>query len=577
MRFNFDPGFQASGLFLYIFNMNRIQFFFRMMTLITLFFVLPACHAQKFLNRIVSVSVRSKPVADVLKLVGEQGTFRFSYNSDIIPGDSLVSVSVQSVSVKQFLDTFLNGKYLYKESGNYIILQRPPKEKYYQITGQVFDSETGKAVDYTSVYSKQILVSTLTDDHGFFKLRLRDRNFPFLLTFSKVGYADTSVVINSDVDPGIRLSIAPKAIELDTLIITNTGGNNSWLARLFVSSRLRAQSRNIGQFFVALPFQASLTPGLSTHGRLSSQIINKVSVNIYGGYTAGVNGVEIGGLFNISKKDARYLQMATTFNAVSGNFTGVQMVGIYNQILDSLSGMQISGFGGLVKRHVKGVQLSGVANVSGSLRGAQLSGFGNITGGNMKGLQLAALFNYAGNLKGVQIGMINLADSSSGYSIGFLNLVKKGHGAVSVYANELVPFNIGWTSGNRKLYNILTLGSSLNNSSRAYTFGFGFGREFVLSDKLKLNTEITHQNVYLGNWKDRPIIYRFQTGLNIKLSKRLSINAGPSFSMLHARQKEFKAGYQTFAEKGFFHFKVNEKTQAWLGWQGGLSWNYGHW
>lgn len=571
--------------------MNRIQFFFRTIAPIALFLLLPACHAQKLLNKIVSVSVKNKPVADVLKLVGEQGEFRFSYNSDIISGDSLVSVSIQSVSVRRFLDVFLTGKYTYKETGNYIILQRTPKEKNYQITGYVFDGETGKAVDYASVYSKQFLVSTLTDDDGLFKLRIRDRSFPFTLTFSKVGYADTSLVVNSETDEAIRLSIFPRATDLDTLIITNTKENNSWLTRLLVSSRLRAQSRNIGQFFVALPIQASLIPGLSTHGPLSSQIINKVSVNIYGGYTAGVNGVEIGGLFNISKKDARYLQMATTFNAVSGNFTGVQMVGIYNQILDSLSGVQVSGFGGLVKGHVSGVQLSGVANFSGSLHGVQVSGFGNIAsadvrgaqitflgnvvGKSMKGLQLGGLFNYARNLKGVQIGMMNLADSSSGYSIGFLNIVKKGHGAVAVYANELVPFNIGWTSGNRKLYNILTVGSSMNNTSKAYTFGFGFGREFILNDKLKLNTEITQQNVYLGDWKNRPIVYRFQTGLNIRLSKRLAINGGPSFSLLHSVQKEFKAGYQTFTEKGFFQFKLNKNTQAWLGWQGGLSWNYG--
>jgi hypothetical protein len=539
--------------------MNRIQFIFRMVTLGTLLLLFQDSYAQKILDRIVSVSVKNKPVSEVLKRVGDQAGFQFSYNSDIISGDSLVSISIQSVPVKQFLETLFVRGYTYKETGQYIIIQRAKKEKYGQIAGQVLDGITGIGMDYVSVYSKQFLMSTLTDDDGFFKLRVREHNFPITLSFSKVGYADTAIVVHSERDRGMGISMFPKAIDLDTLVITNGKGNNSWLARLFVSSKLRAQSRNIGQFFVALPFQVSLTPGLSTHGRLSSQIINKVSINIYGGYTAGVNGVELGGLFNISKKDSRYLQMATTFNAVGGNCTGVQMAGMYNQIWESLNGVQVSGLAGVVKRNVKG---------------GQFSVMGNITGGDMKGVQLATFFNYAGHLKGVQIGMINVADSSSGYSIGFLNIVKKGHGAISVYANELVPFNIGWTSGNRKLYNILTVGASLNNGHKAYTYGFGFGREFVLHDQLKLNTEITHQNVYLGDWKNRPVVYRFQTGLNIKLSDRLSITAGPSFSMFHSRQKDFKAGYQSFAEKGFFHFKVNNHTQAWMGWQGGLRWNY---
>ncbi|TKT88066.1 carboxypeptidase-like regulatory domain-containing protein [Dyadobacter frigoris] len=537
--------------------------------------MLPACHAQKLLNENISVSVRNQPVAQVLKLIEEQGKFAFSYNSDIVPGDSLVSVSVKSVSVKRVLEIMLQGKYLLREKGNYIIIQRAPKEKYYHITGQVLDFETKKEVDYASVYSKQQLVSDLTDDAGLFKLRFHDRTFPYTLTFSKIGYADTSIVVNSETDSGIKVFIYPKAIDLDTLVITNSEKSHFWLARLLVSSRLRAQSRNLSNFFIALPFQASLTPGLSTHGRLSPQITNKFSLNIYGGYTAGVNGVEIGGLFNISKKDARYLQMATTFNAVAGNFKGLQIVGIYNQIMDSLSGVQLSGAGGFVHGLVKGVQISGAGNFArGGIHGAQISSLGNISGKNMRGLQVAAVFNYAKNLKGVQIGMVNLSDTSSGYSIGFLNIVKKGSGQVSLYANELVPWNIAWKSGNSKLYNIFIVGSSMNIRHKANIFGFGFGHEFILNKNLKFNTEITHQSIYLGKWTNQPIVYRLQTGLDIKLSKQFSLNAGPSFSLFSSQQKEFKTDYQSFADKGFFRFKVGQNAQAWLGWQGGLSWNY---
>ena len=37
---------------------------------------------------------------------------------------------------------------------------------------------------------------------------------------------------------------------------------------------------------------------------------------MFGGYTAGVNGLEIGGLFNLNKKDVRYVQAAGLFNIV---------------------------------------------------------------------------------------------------------------------------------------------------------------------------------------------------------------------------------------------------------------------
>lgn len=585
--------------------------------------MLSVCHAQNLLNKNVSVSVRSKPVSDVLKIIGDQGNFSFSYNSDIIPGDSLITVSIHSKSVKQTLETILRGNYQYKESGDFIIIQKPAKEKFYHITGQIIDSESGKAVDYASVYSRQLLVSSLTDDEGIFKLKLRDRNFPIALTVSKVGYADTTITINSESTSPFNVSINPKAIDLDTLIVKYYEGGNSWLTRLFVSSRLRLQSRNIGRFFVALPYQISLTPGLSSHGRMSSQIVNKLSINIYGGYTAGVDGVEIGGLFNISKKDVRYLQMATTFNAVTGHFTGVQIVGIYNQVMDSLVGVQMSGFGGWTKGNLRGVQMAGIFNkVSGNLKGVQISGGGNITKGDIdggqisgifnksgmqmhgfqisggvnignekvsgpqisgigniskketNGLQLSSLFNYTKNLKGVQVGIVNLADSSSGYSLGLLNIVKNGKGTIAVYGNELLPLNIAWKSGSKKLYNIFTVGSSVGGS-KAYTFGFGIGREFKINKNLTLNTDITDQNIYLGSWKNLPTLYRFQTGLNIKLSKSISLSAGPAFSMFYSEQKEFKNNYQDFSDKGFLRFKMRQNGYGWLGWQGGLSWNYG--
>ncbi|WP_215239639.1 carboxypeptidase-like regulatory domain-containing protein [Dyadobacter helix] len=513
------------------------------MILITCFFCVPDCHAQKLLDKRITVSVKAKPVAEVLKLIGQQGQFAFSYNSDIIPGDSVVSISM-SAQVRQVLDRLLLGKYLYKDTGNYIIIQKAPPERYAYISGVVVDGETQEAVDYASVYSREHLISALTDADGSFKLRLRHHQFPVTLTISKIGYADTSVVLHSETDAGMKISIHQKSIDLDTLTITNGSDSRFWLARLLVSSRLRAQSRNITRFFVTSPFQVGLTPGLSTHGKMASQITNKVSLNVYGSYTAGVNGVELSGLFNISRKDVRYLQMANMFNIVSGN--------------------------------MKGVQIAGISNVTqGNASGTQLSGLGNVSGGTVRGVQLAFLFNYAKNLRGVQVALVNLADSSSGYSVGLLNIVKKGSGAIAVFASEMVPWNVAWKTGNKKLYNIFNMGASMDRTKKAFLFGLGLGHESALSSTLRLNTEITFQKGYLGDWDKCAAIYQLHTGLNLKLAKRLSLIGGPSFSVFQSEQKEFRAGYQSFSDKGFFHFNTGHQVQGWLGWRGGLSWNYG--
>jgi hypothetical protein len=57
---------------------------------------------------------------------------------------------------------------------------------------------------------------------------------------------------------------------------------------------------------------------VGTHGKLSGQVTNNFSFNILGGYGAGVNGAEVGGLFNIDKKDVKYTpRWAASFNVVS--------------------------------------------------------------------------------------------------------------------------------------------------------------------------------------------------------------------------------------------------------------------
>ena len=602
----------------YIFNLLKVLIF----TVVIFTGYTNRCHAQKLLNKQISVAANRQPISEVLKTISSQGGFYFSYGSDVVPGDSLVTLTIDRKSVREVLDVLLTGQFQYKETGNYIILQRAQAEKFIYISGQILDAETSKQVDYASVYSKTLLVSTLSDDNGIFRIKLKERHFPFTLSVSKIGYADTSIVFQSQPHEDLNIIITPRAIDLDEVVVSSYGGDKTWLARLFVSSRLRAQSRNIGRFFVSLPYQTSLTPGLGTHGKMSSQVINKFSLNLLGGYTGGVNGVEIAAGFNISKNEVRYLQIAGVFNIVSKSLTGVQTAGLYNHVLDSLTGVQVAGFGNVTGKQVKGVQVAGFFNkalstqgvqVAGainlvnanskgvqvsallnwsadSFQGVQLTGALNVTRRNMSGLQLAGLanvgekqvsglqlapFNYAKNLKGTQIGILNIADSTSGYSIGIINIIKHGKAEISVFSNEIVPFNIAWKTGSRKIYTILLAGSSINQNKKAYVFGIGVGKEFHLNTRLGFVTEFTNQTVYVGNWEKVPALYRLQTALTLKLSKRLLLSAGPSFTIMTPEKSDVQKDYQTFPPKSFASFDLGNKASSWFGWQAGISWQYG--
>ncbi|ASZ11242.1 hypothetical protein CK934_09825 [Chitinophaga sp. MD30] len=574
---------------------------------------------QQLLNKTITMNVSRQPLANVLQTIGRLGNFTFSYRSNILPADSLVTVSVTKKSVRQVLDQLLDGRCQYKETGGYIILQ--PKtvalNSGYLVSGYVVDGKTGIRIVNASVYERQQLISTLTNEQGYFKLRLRDRYPAPTLSISKELYADTLLKVTPGQDQELTVQITQVTHLLKPVVI-KPGVEKNFLSRMFLSPKQMVQGLNISKFFAKQPYQFSIAPGLGSHGKLSTQVINKVSINLIGGYTAGVNGFELAGVFNIVKKDVKYAQFAGLFNVVGGKVLGVQVAGMHNNVLDSLSGAQIGGLSNMLKGKLNGVQIAGAYNrADGSADGAQLGGLLNVMksndfngvqiagGGNIseettKGVQIGSLFNYAGNahgtqisalaniskgdLKGVQIGLfnsakgqhgvqvglINVSDTSSGYSIGIFNIVRKGLHQVSVYSNEITHVNVAYKTGTRRLYSILFVGANVDFSQKAFTFGYGIGKEFQLAKSLALSGEFSSQTVYMGDWENPPTITRLQADIHYRLSKRVTLFGGPAFSIYEPKEIPAKAGYQAEFPGSYSAFQIGS-IRAWVGWRVGIS------
>jgi hypothetical protein len=217
-------------------------------------------------------------------------------------------------------------------------------------------------------------------------------------------------------------------------------------------------------------FQIALLPGISTHGIHPGEYINKVSLNLLAGYSAGnhtveigvlsnfnqqhVYGLQIGGLANVvggnkfaglSQSDKQQLkklnnqsnvagiQVSGLTNIIAGNMFGWQTTGGVNVVENSLQGFQVAGISNLVKTYSFGLQLAGISNVSmESIDGVQLSGLYNYTKGELHGIQLSA-FNQAGFIEGrrsllssahsgLQIGLINTAKRMNGFQVGLVNM-----------------------------------------------------------------------------------------------------------------------------------------------------------
>ena len=577
----------------------------RTLLLYCIFFlaVLPHVAAQGHLDKTVTITVSNAPLGNVLKKIGEKNNFYFSYNSNIIRQDSLVSLSVQGQTVRQVLQMLFADKFEYTEKNKYIIIERAGSQFWY-ISGYVFDENTQERLRDVSIYEEQQLTAALTNDQGYFRLKLKKNPETNRINIRKSWYTDTVIVLRPGVDQEIKVGIAPKNIEMDAVVITPYV-EKSWLAKFFLSSKQRAQSLNLNKFFVDKPYQASVIPGFSTHGKMGAQVVNKFSFNMLGGYTAGVNGFEIGGIFNIVKKDVRYAQVGGVFNIVGGAVNGIQIGGVYNHAMDTISGIQIGGVANYVNGKVDGVQIAGVYNhvtadmgglqiagVSNYIRdeldgaqiagvsnlavngvdGTQISGVCNFTYGDMDGVQITGVVNYARNLKGVQIGLINLSDTTSGYSIGLVNFSVKGYHKLCIYSNEVTNINAAFKTGSKKFYTMLIAGHNISEVNSGFSFGYGLGKEIALSKTLALNPEISAQHIFLGDWEHLNMLYKTELHFTVNINKYFALFAGPSYTFYYSDQTVANEGYKfELPGKGYSTQDLGNSFKGWIGGSAGIS------
>jgi len=515
---------------------------------------------QGKLDKRISISIHQKALTQALKEISRKGGFTFSYNTTILSGDRLVDVEAEDRPVRQVLEQLLGDGYEFTESGKYvIILQRTnaPPVKLYTISGYIKDDSTQEKVGNVSVYESGQLVSTLTDTNGFFRLRLRDNKYAHAeLVISKQFYRDTVLFLRPGYDQQVTVPIArEKVSDLTPFVVTNKV-EKTWVGKLFLSSKQIVQTLNLGDFFANKPVQMSLIPGLGTHGRMSGQVVNKLSYNLIAGYSAGLNGVELAGIANFDKGDVRGVQVSGIADVVGGKVSGVQLAGIHNEDLDSL----------------RGVQAGGISNrVWGSVEGVQLSGIVNETKGDVYGVQASGILNKARRVKGVQLGLVNIADTCSGFMIGIVNIARCGMHEFSVFGNEMLPINIAYKSGTRKMYIILQTGADLSNDERAYGYGIGIGNETSLGRRFALNTEYVLNTFIVGHGRELPNVSRLQVMLRCRMFKSFSIYTGPAISITSPTKALAPDGYKMILPKAGYHTLDAGNAVAWFGYTIGIN------
>ncbi len=495
---------------------------------------------QALLDRKVSLNYTNERVITVLNRIGQQAGLTFSYNASIIPTEQVVTINLNNKTVREALNEIFKGSMNYKEKGNHIILTRvavkqsKPTVTAMIISGYVEDGETKERIANASVYERESITSVLTDEFGFFRIRLEKKEEAALwLSVSKKDYRDTTVLIADSGNQYFHVSLRHMQARRDTVVVVADPAppdttqlpehelvEEPQEEELILPYLTAPNVQNISDTLYRT-FQFSFLPFMGTNGQLSGNVINDYSFNLLGGYSLGTRQIEVGGFFNFNRGDAAWAQVAGFGNLVGRNMRGVQVAGFFNANGGETTAVQVAGFGNMNFRDFQGVQVAGFSNINlrvadgaqvagfanyskgysrgvqvagfanvhrqsldgsqvagftnvatGSLRGSQVAGFANIASGTVRGSQVSAFFNYGHKVRGSQVAFINVADSLTGVPVGFLSFVSKGYHKIELSADEVFFGNLAFRSGVRQFYNII---------QASFKPDYAFGRDNVWS------------------------------------------------------------------------------------------------
>lgn len=567
--------------------------------LILLFITAFSVAQTPLLERPITLRANNEKIVVVLEIIAKQGNFSFSYNSDILDGNTRINLWVVNKPVREVLNQIFKGNINFKVRKQYVILRKAETEiikKSLILSGYVYDIETDNPLEKVSIYDRKSLVSSVTNQYGFYRIKLSINQLPIKLTISKPEYYQEEILIKSDenayeniglnrfkkvykfvptvednsmerMDSIHNLSSIPKKEILinepqfpditDEILFPSTPIIDSTLyqsqfdkfkktiGKIFVPRSQRINAQNIRDSLSRV-FQFSILPFLGTNRLLSGSIDNSYSVNLLMGYSGGIRKFEIGGLINGVRRD--------------------------------MEGVQLAGLGNIVGGKVSGFQGGILFNVAGQLKGGvQLSEYVNVVLKESSGWQIGA-FNFAHKVTkgGKQIGLINVADSTETTPIGLLSFVGRGNGykRLELAVDENQTGSFSFKTGVPKLYNILALHYNFTRTQEIFGFGYGIGRAYKLRNNWMMNTDITVNALLEYDELNSNVasLYKLDISFEKQIAQKATITFGPSLKYLKISDYNIASWQAKPFSKipNYRSISSTEFTTLWIGFQMGI-------
>ena len=498
------------------------RFFF---VILFLFLGLAVFSQNNPLEKRATIAVQKECLENVLTSITKQTGLRFSYNSQLIDPKTKVTVNAQNKTVKEILSVILPPSVSFKKVGEYI----------------VFFQKKVENQQVEKVEQKKNQKNTISDN-GTHPDSCLNRKDSIILTNQEIDMNIKELMLVTTMTATMA---ATPALAQDTL---SNDAQQQQFEQPKIEQMETVQFQEEIMPIKCKPAQLTFFYPLGTGLVKSAEKCYHFSLNILGGVTGQVNGVELGSLFNINRYGAKGVQFAGIFNSTSAK--------------DAAESSRNAQFAGIFNRTQKGksAQFAGIFNV-GDTAYVQAAGIFNRT--NSAYFQAAGIFNHGNNayfqaagivnvakqtkfqIAGIlnitqkgrfQAGLINVRDTADGVSLGLINVVKKGGvKEFGIEAGEFIHTALTFRSGVKRLYSIISVGG--NYTEKFFTIGAGLGTSVKLIGNLSMNFELTHSALYnIDDFKDWRFsgwrsLTQFSPMLNYRFAKHFKMYLGPTLNL----------------------------------------------
>jgi hypothetical protein len=460
------------------------------------------------LERIISIKISNERLDNALKIIADAGNFSFSYNPKDFLVENKVSINAQNQSIREILLSIFGNNILLTNQKNYIILKKNDKkaQKYFFVMGYVSDGETGLKIEKASIYEPITLVSTVSNEYGYYRLKIPFGLNNVNLLVRKKSYQDERVLLKTKKDKtlNIKLLTIKTVSKIDTIsrlfslkkyttlninrLTIKTFPKIDTISRLFSLKIDSLPNKKLDSLPIILPNITKIEPIEIKDSIIveaskpdSQSYWNSSKEKIYITQKRLVNWListkQKIHLDNIRDTIYRPVQVSIlpfigtnhylsgnvinhfSFNVIGGYSLGVKTAeigGILNAVRGKVNGVQVSGLINLVGQHMNGVQMASFLNlVGGNVSGVQISTWGNLNFGNTKGIQIAGFSNaIIKDFSGFQwaaYGNFILKDTKNAVQIaGFNNMVGGNAKGIQIagFGNAVIGNLHGFQWGN---------------------------------------------------------------------------------------------------------------------------------